>query len=86
MIDLATWLSRAGVGFTILGYAVDFWRPTIPLPNLVAPLSALAAALAAALLSGVAVSALITLIAALLALQYLLVEVLGLSVDVVLPQ
>lgn len=60
---------------------VDFWRPDLPLPAIVAPLAAISAAIVAALLAGVSVAALGVLIAAMLGLQFLLTEILGVTVE-----
>lgn len=60
----------------------DRWRPASSLPALVQPFYALAAVLSVALTFGISLAALSTLLVSLLVLQFLLVEVFGISLDI----
>lgn len=64
------------VGFLSLGPNVSFW---------LAPLAAVASVVSLAVLAGLAVGALTTLLLTLLALSYILSEVLGISVEWRIP-
>ena len=79
--DFEQLASLVSTGAWSAGKVIGFWQPIAPIPTLLAPLTALAAALAAALLAGIAIGSLGLLIVAILALEYLLVEVLGLTID-----
>lgn len=79
--ELLRFLEMAADGMDRLrrGYAV--WQPVTELPGVVRPFFALAAVLSVALLAGISLAALSTLLVSLLVLQFLLVDVFGLSLE-----
>lgn len=79
--DLLRFLEMAADGVDRLrkGYAV--WQPIVELPSFLRPFFALGAVLSVAVLAGISLSALSTLLVSLLVLQFLLVDVFGLSIE-----
>ncbi len=79
--DFLRWLEQAAAGVQHLraGYAV--WQPITRLPQLVQPFFALGAVLTVAVVTGISLAALSTLIVSLLVLQFLLVDVFGLTLE-----
>jgi len=80
--DFLRFLELAADGVQRIRRTYAFWRPVTDLPSVVQPFFALAAVLSVALLAGVSIAALSTLLISLLVLQFLLVDVFGLSLEV----
>jgi hypothetical protein len=84
MWDLPTllrWMERASGAIAAARWLAGTASPTTGLSVWLAPLAAVASVLSLALLAGLAVGALTTLLVLLLALSYVLTEVLGFSIE-----
>lgn len=83
--DFLRWLEQAAAGVQQLRASYAVWQPITQLPLLVQPFFALGAVLTVAVVTGISLAALTTLIVSLLVLQFLLVDVFGLTLEMRLP-
>lgn len=83
--DFLRWLELAADGVQRLRASYAVWQPITQLPQLLQPFFALGAVLTVAVVTGISLSALTTLIVSLLVLQFLLVDVFGLTLEVRVP-
>lgn len=80
--ELRRLLIKAVDGLAQIRSTYERWRPAASLPALVQPFYALAAVLSVAVVFGISLAALSTLLVSLLVLQFLLVDVFGISLEV----
>jgi len=80
--ELRRFLGMAAASLDQIRRTYDRWRPITEVPSLVQPFFALAAVLSMAIVAGISMAALSTLVISLLVMQFLLVEVFGVSLDV----
>lgn len=80
--ELLKMMNMAAAGFEQFRRGYRLWSPITAVPNFVQPFFALAAVLAVAISMGISLAALSTLIVSLIALQFLLVEIFGFSIEI----